>query len=360
MKNDMHSSIFTLLLTGCSFCFSGAYAQDLWTADDFTEQRDHIENLLAEHRIPAVGIGVIRDGEVLYTGVYGESRPGVPAPDDAVFSVASLTKPIVSLLTLRLISDGAWELDEPLARYWVDPDLAGDPLLPQLTTRHVLRHQTGFKNWRQMNESGKLQFDFPPGERVQYSGEGFEYLQRALERKFDRPLAYLVDSAIFRPLGITDAGFTWYDLADTSRFAYRYDVTGGTRYDRYRIDNVSAAGSLTISAGAYLRFAQSVLRSEGLSPAVAREMVAARVPTQPGLSMGLGWEIAPDLNETGAYALIHTGGDRGIKTVVILLPASQEALVLFTNGDNGMELLPHLVRRCLSLGAELLERGQEE
>lgn len=48
------------------------------------------------------------------------------------------------MLTLRLVSSGEWNLDEPLANYWVDPDVASDPRHKLLTTRHVLSHRTGF------------------------------------------------------------------------------------------------------------------------------------------------------------------------------------------------------------------------
>src|SRR5687768_1890417 len=113
----------------------------------FFDDADAIARWLAENHVPAVGIGVIRDGKPRQVKVYGELRKGVPAPYNTIFNVASLTKPVVILLTLKLVSSGQWSLDEPLAKYWVDPDVAGDPLHANLTTRHVLSHQTGFANW---------------------------------------------------------------------------------------------------------------------------------------------------------------------------------------------------------------------
>src|SRR5215216_7742468 len=137
--------------------------------------QDPIDQLLKENGVPAVGVGIIRDGERRQVKVYG-------GPYDKVFNVASLTKPVVALLTLKLVSQGKWDLDEPVAKYWTDPDVAGDPRAAKLTTRHILTHQTGFANWRWMEESKKLQFHFDPGTQHQYSGEGFEYLRHALEK----------------------------------------------------------------------------------------------------------------------------------------------------------------------------------
>ena len=115
-----------------------------------------IESLMKEHGIPAVGVGIIRNGELREVRVHG-------APYDTVFNVASLTKPVVTMLVLKLASQGKWDLDEPLAKHWTDPDVAAEPRAAKLTTRHVLAHQTGFANWRWMEESKKLTAASPPG-----------------------------------------------------------------------------------------------------------------------------------------------------------------------------------------------------
>jgi CubicO group peptidase (beta-lactamase class C family) len=81
-----------------------------------------------------------------------------------------MTKPVVAMLTLKLVEQGQWNLDEPLYHYWIDPDIANDPRHKKMTTRHALSHQTGFPNGRK----GKLAFEFEPGTDFQYSGEGYE------------------------------------------------------------------------------------------------------------------------------------------------------------------------------------------
>jgi CubicO group peptidase (beta-lactamase class C family) len=92
-----------------------------------------------------------------------------------------MTKPITTLVTLKLIEQGKWSLDEPISNYYTDPDVADDPRSKRLTTRHILSHQTGFPNWRGKNPGGKLVFEFSPGTKYQYSGEGFEYLRAVLK-----------------------------------------------------------------------------------------------------------------------------------------------------------------------------------
>ena len=109
------------------------------------DNRLQIEQWIKENHVPALGIGLIKAGALSEIRMYGEVNKGVSAPTNALFNVASLTKPIVTLLTLKLVSNDVWNLDEPLSNYWVDPDIANDPRHKKLTTRLVLSHQTGFK-----------------------------------------------------------------------------------------------------------------------------------------------------------------------------------------------------------------------
>src|SRR5476651_2544522 len=103
---------------------------------------------MAESKVPAIAIGILEDGVVKETAVFGELSKGIPARRGSLFNVASLTKPVVALTALKLIDAGQWKLDEPLASEWIDPDLAADPRSQKLTPRIVLSHQTGFPNWR--------------------------------------------------------------------------------------------------------------------------------------------------------------------------------------------------------------------
>ena len=104
----------------------GLYAQqDQLASASFQED---LEKLMLEKNVPALGVGIIEDGVLRQIRVYGELKTNVPAPYNAIFNIASLSKPISTLLTLQLVSNGNWDLDEPLYHYWVDPDVKDDPL----------------------------------------------------------------------------------------------------------------------------------------------------------------------------------------------------------------------------------------
>ncbi len=86
---------------------------------------------------------------------------------------------------------------------WTDPDIAYDERRNLLTPRICLTHQTGFANWRSMTGS-KLTFTFPPGTRYGYSGEGFEYLARFMEKKTGLSLDQQAKQLVFDPLGMRE------------------------------------------------------------------------------------------------------------------------------------------------------------
>lgn len=314
---------------------------------------DDITRLLAENHVPALGIGIIRDGKLREVKVYGELRKGVAAPYNTIFNVASLTKPVVTMLTMKLVSSGRWNLDEPLANYWVDPEIAGDPMHRKLTTRHVLSHQTGFANWRWMDESKKLRFQFEPGTKFQYSGEGFEYLRKALEKKFGKTLTELSQTHVFKPLEMNDTQHAWDARTDESRFARWHDRDGKEAYPDYRITRANAADDLLTTVEDYGNFAVAVMKSAELAEMVKPQIVLK----ENRLAMGLGWEIHQNLGD-GEYALIHTGSDEGVRALVILLPKSGQGLVAMMNGDNGHQLYERLVTESLDLGKELMGRAK--
>lgn len=323
------------------------------------DDRAPVEQWLKENHVPALGVGIIRDGTLREVRMYGELRSGVPAPQDAIFNVASLTKPIVAMLTLKLADAGQWKLDEPIANYWTDPDLADDPRAKQLTTRHVLSHQTGFPNWRWNDETKKLRFHFDPGTRMQYSGEGFEYLRKALEKKFGKSLSELSQTYIFTPLQMNDTQHAWDARTDDARFARWHDASGKEAYPDYKTLRANAADNLLTTVQDYGRFTAAVSRGFGLSQPLFREMVTPdAVAKAAPHAISLGWEIIQNLNERGDYVLIHSGSDDGVRTLVMVLPKTGEGLVILTNGDNGTQLYDKLITESLTLGKEIMARAK--
>ncbi len=314
---------------------------------------DKVQIWLTENKVPAVGIGIIEDGKIKYAKVIGELKKGVPGTENAIFSIASMTKPVTAIITLKLVESGRWDLDEPLFHYWIDPDIASNPFHKKLTTRHVLSHQTGFPNWR----DGTLTFNFEPGTEYHYSGEGFVYLARALERKFKKTLQQLADSLLFGPIGMKDTRYCWNKDVDESRFAFGHD-SQGNMVPRSRTvgDNASAkgaAGSLITTVEDYCKFGIYVMNGAGLSQKLYNEMIKPQVKLNEYLGVGLGWKIVNHL-PNGEYTLQHGGNNNGVKNMGILLPKSKRGVIVFTNGDNGMFVFRNVIKESIDIGVDVL------
>ncbi|MCF8259061.1 MAG: class A beta-lactamase-related serine hydrolase [Flavobacteriales bacterium] len=303
-----------------------------------------IEKWLKELNVPTLGIGVIKDGKLNQVKVFGELQGGVAAPYNTIFNVASLTKPITAIVTLKLVSSGQWDLDEPIHSYWTDPDVAGDLNSKILTTRHVLSHQSGFTNWRGDNPDGKLHFEFIPGTKYQYSGEGYEYLRNALEHKFKKTLDQLASELIMEPLAMTDTRFFWDERIDSTRFAIGYN-SQAIPYKTIKRRSANAADDLLTTVEDYGNFLVSVLNGDGMSAKVYDAMVSHQVATKTDKYFGLGFEIY-DLGN-GEYALSHGGADKGCQTIVFIFPKTGQGLLIFTNVDDGYKVYETLLTHYL-------------
>ena len=309
-----------------------------------------ITRLMQERHIPALGLAFINNGKVVQSKVYGELKTGVPAPDNTVFNVASITKTVTTMVTLRLVNSGKWDLDEPICHYWTDPDVAADPRSKRLITRHILTHQTGFPNWRWMTPSKKLAFEFEPGLKFQYSGEGMEYLRHALEKKFHRSLEQLADSLIFGPLHMNDTHLIWNE-AMLDHFAVAHNEKG----EALKIEKnsePSAADQMKTTVADYSKFMIWVMNGAGLSEPLYQQMTSPQSKIGENKFMGLGWAVYPDLG--GEFGLSHSGIDPGVNTIVFVLPQSKRALLIFTNSDNGPQLYSDLVKDFLKKQGDVI------
>lgn len=311
---------------------------------------------LESHDVPSVAIAYIADGRIAFTAVYGEQAPGVPATPDTLYNIASMTKPIVAETILRLASEDRLSLDESMAPWWVDPDIADDPRHRLLTPRMALSHRTGFPNWRYQTDD-VLVFRSDPGEAFGYSGEGFEYLAHYAERRTATDLETLARREVFDPAGMTDTAFTRQDWF-AGRVAVPQGPDGTTREPTVR-DEWSAADDVHATVGDYARFVVWAMQGESIDPQIAAQRfvitedqadqlcASGRMPEEAcpaALGVGLGWMIY----DTGDNRIVmHGGGDWGEHTLGFFVPESGVGAVIFTNGANGQKVIRDVVHLLL-------------
>lgn len=308
-------------------------------------------NWLKRKNIPSVGIGFIDHGEIVQTSVFGEREPGKAAPLNTIWNVASLTKPIVALITLKAIDSSLLGLDEPIANFYTDQDLKTDSRFKQLTPRIILSHQTGLPNWRGDTPDGKLKFEFTPGEKYQYSGEGYDLLRKALESKFNKSIQQLAEELIFEPLGMTNTSFVWTKEMDEKPFAMWHNATGKL-YELDKFYEANGADNLLTTIEDYSRFVLYILQGAELSEDLQKEMVADQVRVSTLKHFGLGWWVDENINEDVDFALAHGGDDIGVHCIVFILPNSEKALIVFSNSDNGTDAYLEIINHYLEEDAK--------
>ena len=307
-------------------------------------------DVMARHQINTAALAVIKNGDVVWSGHYGEQSPGVPAAAQTLYDVGSITKTVVAETVLRLAADGQLSLDESMSAYWVDPDLMDDPRHQQLTPRMALAHTTGFMNWRFFADDRKLAFVHEPGTRFGYSGEGFEYLARFVEAKLGEPFEQLAERYVFAPSGINDASLR-VDPGFFPRIARPLDAAG--RFPGYycrpegwcrETGDFSAAGSMVITLADYTRFLIRTMHGNGLTPELLRArntlhakqaaidcspVPEALCPTDVGY--GLGWYIAELAHNK---TIGHRGSDWSVVSMAYYYEASHDGLVVLLNAPN--------------------------
>jgi CubicO group peptidase (beta-lactamase class C family) len=319
------------------------YLADTMAAISTDQLQRAMPALMAQAHVPGVSVAAVSDGQVTWRSAFGAVRAGSTegVTPETLFQAASLSKPVFAYAVLKLADDGVLSLDDPLAGYVDGPFVEDDELLHQVTVRHVLSHTTGWPNWRPRSEA--LCREAPPGERFGYSGEGFVYLQRAVEHLTHQPVEAFMQARVLQPLGLRSSSFAWPDRA-SGVLAAGHDADGAPLEPRGAW-SPNAAFSLHSTPTDMARFVAGVIAAPG-------DMLVPQVRVNKRVSWGLGW----GLESSGeGRAFWHWGDNPGFKSFAIGLPDAGRGAVVMTNADGGRRLCAWVVERLLGTDHPALE-----
>ena len=189
----------------------------------------------AGHIPGAVGM-ILRDGRPVWHRAFGRRDPAAcaPMPEDAIFRIYSMTKPLVSVAAMMLWEEGRFLLSDPVARFipeFASVRLASGaaPARP-ITVQDLLRHTSGLTyefrgggpvqaayiaarvarrnqtNAEQASALAGLPLLHPPGTHWEYS-RSTDLLGRVVEVIAGESLGAFLARRILAPLGMTDSGF---------------------------------------------------------------------------------------------------------------------------------------------------------
>lgn len=312
---------------------------------------------------------VARKGKVVHhraTGKRGMSLVD-PMPRNALFDIASMTKPLTAAAVLLLFEEGRITLNDPVSDHlpefrdrMVRTD-SGDlvPAEREMTIRHLLTHTSGVRDPRgraatyafptmdaYMQDFVKLPLEAQPGSKWIY-GDSLDVLGYLVERVSGQRLDRFLKRRVLDPLGMADTHY-WPPESKQNRRAVLV-VKGKDDPKRLSREPAEAAEAKTFIAGAsglhttaadYWRFCQMLLNGgefdgqrllgpKTVSLIAENHLEDGTSYAPPGLGFGLGFAVVTDRAKAASPYSVGSyfwGGSQG--TVFWIDPAEELVGVL--------------------------------
>ncbi|HXZ46242.1 MAG TPA: serine hydrolase domain-containing protein [Pseudolabrys sp.] len=251
--------------------------------------------------VPGAVVLIARRGKIacLEALGYRDREAGSAMTEDAIFRIASMTKPLTSVAAMVLAEEGKLLIADPVANYVphfadlkvaIDSDnpsakkLSKEPLRRQMTVQDLLRHTSGLTythltgpllkeayetakvaDEKQTNAElvarlGEVPLAYQPGSTWQY-GLSTDVLGRVIEIASGIDLDRFILERICKPLGMADSSFGPVDAARAAQ--PQIDPSSGKRPPMrdtgVRPNWISGGSGLLSTAADYVRFAQMLL-----------------------------------------------------------------------------------------------------
>lgn len=349
---------------------------------------------IGQNRMAGVVVAIARHGKLAHFRTLGRMDMAEPEPmrSDAIFRLASMTKPITSVAVMMLYEEGHFQLEDPVS--WYIPELAG--MTPEagtagsaepreMTVRDLLTHAAGLpatgadprhdQVWSDpeltlqqiMARIGQQPLAYAPGTEWVY-GRATDILGYLVEVVSKQPLGGFLRDRIFEPLGMRDTGFFVPEgEADRVPALYAVDDEGVTELIR-AVPRPRAfrppiaprgAGGLFSTVDDYMRFCQMMLNQgelDGvrvLSPSTVALMLVdhlpagVRLPEQfgrryrlAGYGFGLGVRVRTNVAESQMLGNIGEYGWGGAFGTYFLIDPEEELIAMLFPQLRGSEYYP--------------------
>lgn len=301
------------------------------------------------HEIAGAVTLVATKDKILDIGAVGYADVAAKAPlkVDAVFWIASMSKPITGTAVMMLVDEGKIHLDDPVEKYL--PEFKGQQLAIMkggkqtglkapahpITVRNVLSHTSGlpFKSPEEQPTLDGLPLEkavktyaaqplqYEPDKGYQYSNAGINTAARILEVVSGMSYENFMEQRLFGPLGMKDTTF-WPNESQVARLAKAYkpnaakddleETTISQLYyplsDRTKRYPMPAGGLFSTAADCAI-FCQMIFNGgelngrRYLSAEAVKQLTSRQTAAELKNSYGLGWAVSPnDYGHSGAMA----------------------------------------------------------
>lgn len=323
-----------LFMSGCSNSSSGM--------DYNAVQRDIRSSLQSalDKGGTSVSYAVMQNGTLLLADAVGylDATKKAPATTATLYNIGSLSKVYTAAAVMTLVEAGKVALDDPVVKHLPDFRLK-DNRYTAITVRMLLNHSSGmlgtdyttgivygsydanyYDQLRAYFEKSVLKRD--PGTFSVYCNDGFEVAELLIAQVSGMPFDQYVSEKIFKPLGLSSAGYARRTFAPGS-----YAVEGMLPQE---FPNVMGSGGISISLSDLARFGNMFLTGgDGvLKPASLSEMNRPQGKTfiaedTAAIMFGLGWDnVSPTFDDFdfGAGVLMKSGGTSQFTSYLYVIP----------------------------------------
>lgn len=333
------------------------------------EEKDYgaeLEKIITDAQVPLIDLEYnTPSGKIALFAVNGNFYDSTDIANNravakpAVFQAASLSKVVFAYIVLKAVDNGDIDLDTPLCNYTSIERFSDKEQAGKLTARMVLRHRTGLPNWSASPSSDEwpvspIEFIFATDSCFGYSGEGFAYLQRAIESIKGKDIETIAKEEVFLPLGMTNSSYEWLPQYD-SLAVNGYNSEGVNR-GQGRHPRANVAYTLRTNASDYSKFLQAIMEGRGLKPETAAlfftpdsDRAVRYADNHRECDSTVFWGMGIGMEKNASYGNImwHWGDNGNFKALFIILPQQKSTLVYFTNSNHGHDIIDNVTALML-------------
>jgi CubicO group peptidase (beta-lactamase class C family) len=323
---------------------------------------------LSETKVPGVGVGIIKDGKVIFAGGFGtrDLNTGEPVNAQTAYLIGSSTKPFTVTAIAILAEEGVLDWDDTVRTHMPSFKFKDEYVSEHLTLRDLGSHRSGVvdePDWmgttlsrgEMIGRMSEFEQRFGFREKFEYNGSGFMILGHMATLASGTKFEDVVLERICEPLGMENTN--WSDLSGpnppyTENVAYPHTVENGKarRIDFVFEGNaINPSGTMTSNIDDMLKFLQFHIQKGELNGKRLltvenhEELITPNIVTsyRDGLSRkkhaawpdlyGLGWWLGDYNGHRGVH---HGGSSTGTLSQVFYMPDKDFGVVTFVNAED--------------------------
>ncbi len=335
------------LVTGCFIFLSVLATHGQPIPDAVAKKIDSLFLKWDNQFSPGCAIGIVRNDTLIYAKGYGMANLeyDIPNTPETIFHLASVSKQFTAYAILLLQQQGKLNIDDDIHQYlpWF-PDLK-----EKITVRNLLNHTSGIRDqWQLLAIAGtrlddvitqdqvikilskQQALNFKPGDQYSYSNSGFTMLAEIVKSVSGQSLKNFTDSAIFKPLGMSNTHFHDDYRAIVKNRSQSYDRFTGTKFAN-SILSYSTVGATSLFSNVD-DLSKWVMHFYG--PKQTDQKTVALLTQNAILNSGKQLSYAAGIavdNFRGWKQYSHNGADAGFRTQVSIFPDCKMGFIILSN-----------------------------